>query len=60
MEKSIFVDVEYMEDESCKDCISFTSFKLLESVILVNDFFRNEKQRRRYYKLTDFEINIRI
>jgi hypothetical protein len=38
VKKSIFVDVEYMEDESCKDCIAFTSFKLGESVILVNDF----------------------
>ncbi|KOS61311.1 glyoxalase/bleomycin resistance/extradiol dioxygenase family protein [Lysinibacillus agricola] len=44
IEKSTFEDVEYMEDESRKDCIAYASFKLGESVILANDFLEKKNK----------------
>lgn len=44
IEKVTFEDVNYMEDESRKNCISYASFKLGESVILANDFLRNQSK----------------
>lgn len=44
IEKSTFEDVEYMEDESRKNCIAYASFKLGESVILANDFLEKKSK----------------
>lgn len=44
LEKSTFADVEYLEDESRKNCIAYASFKLGESVILANDFLEKKSK----------------
>lgn len=44
LEKATFEDVEYMEDESRKDCIAYASFKLGESVLLANDFLEKKSK----------------
>lgn len=42
LEIATFEDVEFMEDESRKNCIAYASFKLGESVILANDFLEKK------------------
>ncbi|MBP1040709.1 glyoxalase/bleomycin resistance/extradiol dioxygenase family protein [Vagococcus sp. BWB3-3] len=44
VEKATFEDVEYMEDESRKNCIAYASFKLGESVVLANDFLEKKSK----------------
>ncbi len=44
LEKSTFEDMEYMEDESRKNCIAYASFKLGESVIFANDFLEKKNK----------------
>ncbi|MEI5994315.1 VOC family protein [Candidatus Enterococcus mansonii] len=44
LEKATFEDVEYLEDESRKNCIAYASFKLGESVILANDFLERKSK----------------
>lgn len=44
LEKYTFEDVDYMEDESRKNCIAHASFKLGESVILANDFLEKKSK----------------
>jgi PhnB protein len=44
LEKATFEDVEFMEDESRKDCIAYASFKLGENVILANDFLEKKNK----------------
>ncbi|TLG77301.1 VOC family protein [Culicoidibacter larvae] len=46
LEKATFEDVEYMEDESRKDCIAYASFKLGESILLANDFLEKKSKER--------------
>lgn len=46
LEKLTFEDVEYMEDESRKNCIAHASFKLGESVILANDFLEKQSKEK--------------
>lgn len=47
LEKATFEDVEFMEDESRKNCIAYASFKLGESVILANDFLEKKRKENR-------------
>lgn len=44
VEKATFEDVDFMEDESRKNCIAHASFKLGESVILANDFLEKKSK----------------